>query len=181
MNIKEKILKELERLLRRLVGKIAQESQPVNPDKPDNQPQTQPIDEIINQEPEKPTSSTTIQYRSFGSPNCANCKEDPDTQIKDLKFSKSNLTYKWAKGSLRNWGISNDHDASALAIGGYHDGKEWKFAKFDWISTDRLSRGFENIYGGYNGFDGKAWDSAKSRGFFIMSKDGKKRTNILTV
>lgn len=173
MNIKQKILKELERLLRRLLGT-------------NNQPQTQPIEEILVEdehptEPEKPTSSTTIQYKSFGSPNCAKCVEDPNTQIKDLKFSKSKLTYKWAKGSLKNWGIKNDHDASALAIGGYYDGKEWKFGKFDWTSTDRLSRGFENIYDGYNGFDGKAWDSAKSRGFFIMSKDGKKRTNILTV
>lgn len=173
MNIKEKILKELERLLRRLLGT-------------NNEPQTQPIEEILVEnehptEPEKPTSSTTIQYKSFGSPNCAKCVEDPNTQIKNLKFSKSKLTYMWAKGSLKNWGIKNDHDASALAIGGYYDGKEWKFSKFDWTSTDRLSRGFENIYDGYNGFDGKAWDSAKSRGFFIMSKDGKKRTNILTV
>ena len=59
------------------------------------------------------------------------------------------------------------------------DGKTFKAAKFDWISTSRTSRSFENIYDHYNGFDPDKFFSAKHRCFFIMSKDGKRRTNVL--
>jgi hypothetical protein len=92
------------------------------------------------------------------------------------------LSYRWAKGNLRNWGINNDHDASALAVAGYgSDGKHYRCAKFDWISTDRLTRGFENIHGGYNGFNATSFQNAKHKCFFIMNKDGSKRTNVLTI
>lgn len=139
-----------------------------------------------NNEPETPETpqieeipaSTGIKIVSFGSPNCSKATEDPNTQIKDFRWSKSGMSYKWAKGNLRNWGITNDHDASALAIAGWFDGKEWRFAKFDWISTDRLTRGHENIEEHYNGFPSEYF-SASKHGFFIMSKDGKRRTNVL--
>ena len=138
------------------------------------------------EEPEKPVeeekpSSSGIKIVSFGSPNCANAKEDPNTQIKDFKWSKNGLSYRWAKGSLKNWGIKNDHDASALAIFGYQDAKgTWRFGKIDWISTDRLTRDMANVHGRYNGIDPNAYFASSHHGFFIMSKDATKRTNILT-
>lgn len=132
-------------------------------------------------EKEEISSSTGIKIVSFGAPNCANAKEDPNTQIKDLKMSKSGLSYRWAKGNLRNWGIKNDHDAAALAIAGYGDGKTFRCAKFDWISSDRLTRDFVNINEGYNGFKASEFFKEEHRCFFIMSADGKVRTNILTV
>lgn len=88
------------------------------------------------------------------------------------------MSYKWAKGSLANWGIADKHSADALAVAGYFDGKVWRFAKFDWISTDRLTRDHKNIEEHYNGFPSEYF-SAKQHGFFIMSKDGKRRTNVL--
>lgn len=120
-----------------------------------------------------------ITIKSFGSPDCSKAKEDASTQIKDLKLDKRGLSYRWAKGDLSNWGIKDKHDASALAVAGYGDGKTFKCSKFDWISTDRLTRSFENIYGGYNGFKSDEFFKAQYRCFFIMSKDGKRRTNVL--
>lgn len=126
------------------------------------------------------TSATSAKIVSFGSPNCANAVEDPNTQIKDLKMDSNGLSYRWAKGSLRNWGVSDDHDhTKALAVAGYFDGERWRFAKFDWISTDRLTRSFENIRSGYNGWNSAAFFGSKSRGFFIMSEDGRRRTNVI--
>lgn len=135
-------------------------------------------------EPEtKPTNeqnaSETFQIVSFGSPNVSKANEDASTQIKDLKLDKNGLSYRWAKGDLSNWGIKDKHSADALAVAGYGDGKTFRCAKFDWISTDRLTRSFENIYGHYNGFDSDEFFKAKYRCFFIMSKDGKRRTNVL--
>lgn len=137
------------------------------------------------EEPEKPVeeekpSSSGIKIVSFGSPNCANAKEDPNTQIKDLKMGKTGLSYRWAKGDLSNWGIKDKHSAKALAVAGYGDGKTFRAAKFDWISSDRLTRDFVNIEGGYNGFKAKDFHNAKHRCFFIMSENGSKRTNVLT-
>lgn len=96
-------------------------------------------------------------------------------------MSDKGLSYGWAKGNLRNWGIQDDHAAKALAIMGYStDAKQYKCAKADWISSDRLTRDFKNIEEGYNGFNCQEFKSAPYKCFFIMSADGKKRTNVLT-
>lgn len=167
MKLKDRILKEIARFIKRYLA----------PDTPDPEPQVDPTPE---EKPEEKPIEQDVIINSFGSPNCSKAKEDPDTQIKDLNVSNDGLSYKWAKGSLRNWGIENDHDARALAIMGYGtDGKTYKCAKADWISTDRLSRSFENVDDGYNGFNGKEFRAAAYKCFFIMSVDGKKRTNVL--
>ena len=147
--------------------------------KPETKPETQ---DTAPEAPEtKPTETTGITIVSFGSPNCSKASEDPNTQIKDLKMSKSGLSYKWAKGDLSNWGIKDKHSAKALAVAGYGDGKKFRCAKFDWISSDRLTRDFNNINGGYNGFKASEFWAAKQRCFFIMDEKGTKRTNVLTV
>ena len=143
------------------------------------EPETQPTEPEKPVEEEKPSVSG-ITIVSFGSPNCSKAAEDANTQIKDLKMSSNGLSYKWAKGNLRNWGITNDHSAKALAVAGYGDGKTFRCSKFDWISSDRLTRDFENIKDGYNGFKYAEFQKAQKRCFFIMSEDGKRRTNILT-
>ena len=179
-----KIEKEANRLKARLVRWIAKIVYSISTyDGSDSKPSggestAIPETETKPTEPEKPSGGITIV--SFGSPNCSKATEDPNTQIKDLKMSKSGLSYKWAKGDLSNWGIKNKHDAAALAVAGYGDGKKFRCAKFDWISSDRLTRDFANINDGYNGFKSADFHSASKRCFFIMSADGKRRTNILT-
>lgn len=143
-----------------------------------------PEPETQHTEPEKPVeeekpSTSGIKIVSFGRPDCSKAAEDPNTQIKDLKMSKSGLSYRWAKGNLRNWGIKDDHSAKALAIAGYGDGNVFRCAKFDWISSDRLTRDFVNIKEGYNGFKYDEFQKAAHRCFFIMAENGTKRTNVL--
>ena len=177
MKLKDRILKELERFVNRVLKRL----NPVD-EQENTQPQENP-GKVLPTEQEGSTQEEIkedISIVSFGSPNCSKAKQDPNTQIKDLKVGNDGLSYKWAKGSLRNWGIDNDHDARALAIIGYGtDGKTYKCAKADWISTDRLTRSFENVDAGYNGFNGKEFRKAAYKCFFIMSVDGKKRTNVL--
>lgn len=124
-----------------------------------------------------PSSSPVLLFR-YGGFDGSRAVEDLATQIRDLRVSKDGLSYKWAKGNLRNWGLA-DTDAGALACAFYWDGSTWVGGKFDWISTSRTSRSFENVRAGYNGWDSAAFFAAKKHGFCIVSKDGKKRTNLL--
>lgn len=186
-----KIEKEANRIKRRLTAWIAKIVYFISTyDGSDSKPSggdssVVPETETKPTEPEKPVeevkpSTSGIKIVSFGHPDCSKASEDPNTQIKDLKMSSNGLSYRWAKGNLRNWGIKDDHSAKALAVAGYGDGKTFRCSKFDWISSDRLTRDFVNIKGGYNGFKYDEFKKAAHRCFFIMSEDGKRRTNILT-
>lgn len=124
-----------------------------------------------------PSSTPRIDWR-FGGFDGSRAVEDPETQIKDLHITRSKLTYKWAKGSLKNWGLA-DTDAGAIACCFFWDGKQWIGAKTDWISTSRTSRDFKNLNAGYNGWKPELYWAATKRAFCIASRDGKKRTNLI--
>jgi len=121
------------------------------------------------------SGSLVFRYGGFDGSRAV---EDPNTQIADLHMTRSKLTYKWAKGSLKNWGLA-DTDAGAIACCFFWDGKQWIGAKTDWISTSRTSRDFNNLNGGYNGWKPELYWAAPKRAFCIVSRDGKKRTNLL--
>lgn len=183
--MKDKILKELNRFLKRLLNRIQGHPETPSPvpqehQEQEHQEEQQHQEGQGNTDTQEPsTIDLAISIRSFGSPNCSKAQEDPDTQIKDLTISDKGLSYKWSKGNLRNWGIQDDHAAKALAIAGYSkDNKTYYCAKFDWISTDRLTRDFKNIEEGYNGFNFQEFKGSPYKCFFIMSADGRKRTNV---
>lgn len=124
-------------------------------------------------------AGSPIKISSFGHPNCANAVEDPHVQIKDFVFRKSGMSYKWASSTkLEVWGLQYTQ-AGALAVAGWYDGKEWKCAKFDWISSSRTTRDWVNVNSHYNGFDPNAFFGSAKHCFFIMSSDGRKRSNII--
>lgn len=139
------------------------------------------IPEPIVQPTVQPSVSDSFKIVSFGSPNCSKATEDQSVHIKDLKLDKKGLSFRWAKGGCEQLGAvsKTDYDHT-LAVAGYGDGKTFKAGKFDWISTSRTTRSFENIYDGYNGFNAAEFFKSPHRCFFIMSKDGKRRTNIIT-
>ena len=142
-------------------------------------PVLEPSTTVPETKPE-PQALEELKIVSFGSPDVSKAKEDPETQIEGLKMSRSGLSYRWRKGGCERFGAKDKHDhTKALAIAGSGDGKTFKCAKFDWISTDRLTRDFANIDGGYNGFSADAFWKAPKRCFFIMSADGRRRTNVL--
>lgn len=127
--------------------------------------------------PANPANPVEISWK-YGGVDGSKAKEDPATQIRDLRISGDGLRYAWARGDLSNWGLSKT-DAGALACAFFWDGSRWVGGKFDWISTSRLTRDFKNIRDRYNGWDPDAFFAAKRRAFCIVSADGKRRTNLL--
>jgi hypothetical protein len=128
---------------------------------------------------EPPAPPVALDFR-YGGFRGERAKEEPGCRIGSLKVGKDKLTYKWEAGGCEALGAKDKADYSqTVACAFYWDGKKWVGGKFDWISTSRTSRGFENIKSGYNGWDSAAFFGAKKHGFCIVSKDGKKRSNFI--
>ena len=170
----KKLISKIKSFLKKLFSK--------NKIKPTDQTNPSTTTTVVPQ-PVQETVIEEFKYVSFGSPNCSKAIEDPKVQIKDLKWSKSGLSFKWkSKTKLEQWGIDDPHKADALACFGYLDKKRtWRFGKIDWISSDRTSRDMHNVDDGYNGIKADEYYAAKQHGFFIMDKKGKKRSNIIIV
>lgn len=103
-----------------------------------------------------------------------------DVRIVLDSVTSSGLRYHFAAGDLRAIDSANSHDnpncIAALFVCG--PGGVWRGGKFDWISSDRLSRDFSNIRTGYHGWPTDAVESADAYAFCIVSKDGRARTNL---
>lgn len=116
-------------------------------------------------------------YGSFNGSNAA-CVEN--AKIGGLSISSSGLRYEWISGGCETIDAANTHEnancIAALFVRGADDA--WRGGKFDWISSDRLTRDFKNIVSGYNGWDPAAVRSAQEFAFVIVSKDGRRRTNV---
>lgn len=102
-------------------------------------------------------------------------------EIGSLKVTSGKMTYKWVSGGCERLGASSrtDADATLACLFCHLDGK-WRGGKFDWISTSRTSRDFKNISEGYCGWDAGAVGKAEKYAFVIVSKDGRRRTNLIT-
>ena len=102
-------------------------------------------------------------------------------EIGSLKVSSSGMSYKWVKGGCEQLGASSRTAADcicALFVKG-KDG-QWRGGKFDWISTSRTTRSFENIAeAGYNGWPKSSIETATAYAFCIVSGDGRKRSNVI--
>lgn len=181
-SLPEKITAELNRLKRRLrkwLGlneEITGEGQgtPATPDTGEAMPES-PQDQGT-------TKNENLKIHSFGSPNVGKCRLTPDAQIKDFKMDKKGMSYKWLKGGCEQLGAKDKGDASAtLAICGYsNDGINYHVTKFDWVSTNRTTRSWENVYDHYNGINPDTFFNATHHCFFICDKHGNYRTNIVT-
>lgn len=136
--------------------------------------------------PTATTAAAKLVYR-FGGFNGGNAVETPDAQISSLRMSRNGLSYRWAKGGCEALGATSAGDCDhTLACAFYWSDAEgaWIGGKFDWISTSRTTRDFKNIHPGPDGKAYRGWRSdlffaAPRRAFCIVSKDGKKRTNLL--
>lgn len=105
-----------------------------------------------------------------------------DCAIADLNVKSNGLSYRWEKGGCEVLGANGSHNASETiaCLFCLINGK-WVGGKFDWISTSRTTRDFKNIATGYHGWDSAAIDKAEGYRFVIVSKDGKKRSNVIEV
>ena len=122
-----------------------------------------------------------LVYR-FGGFNGSHAAEDPETQISSLHMSRNGMSYRWVKGGCENFGAKDRGDCDhALACAFFWSEKDhaWIGGKFDWISTSRTTRDFNNLNGGYGGWTPEEFFWAPRRAFCIVSSNGKKRTNLL--
>ena len=103
-----------------------------------------------------------------------------EAQIGSLSVSTSGLRYSWVSGGCEALDAANSHENAncIAALFVLDDTGTWRGGKFDWISTDRLTRDFKNIETAYNGWAPDAVKTAKAYAFLIVSKDGKRRTNV---
>lgn len=105
--------------------------------------------------------------------------EKTDVRISGLKMGREGLSFDYVE-NLSSWGLGYD-EAGALAclfVCDY-DGN-WVGGKFDWISSSRDTRDFENIYSGYEGWDLHNVPNPCPVVFVIVSADGGKRSNVIS-
>lgn len=104
-----------------------------------------------------------------------------DCRIKDLKVSSGGLSYAWEKGGCEDLDRACTHEepCCTCALFCRVDGKRIG-GKFDHISTDRRTRGFENIGEGYGGWDASLLSRADAFAFLIEDDGGRRRTNVIT-
>lgn len=137
------------------------------------------IEELLASKKEEADIFPSFNW-AYGGFNGSNAAELPDAIISNLKVTKNGLSYTWDKGGCELLGADTRTDPSAtLACLFCKIDGEWIGGKFDWISTSRLTRGFENIRSGYKGWDKQAIEKATSFAFVIVSADGKHRTNVI--
>ena len=100
-----------------------------------------------------------------------------DPRISAFKVSGDKMSFKWDV-DLSAWGLGNDEAGALACLFCYVDG-EYRGGKFEWISSSRTTRDFGNIRDGYNKWIPSDLDRAEAYIFVVVSKDGKKRSNVV--
>lgn len=126
-----------------------------------------------------------LQWRHGGF-NGSGADFDDRAQIADLSTHQNGMSYRWIKGGCEVFGASGKSDFnSTYACLFYKDSSgSWIGGKFDWISTDRTTRDFDNVNGHdgkppYVGWNPQAFHASKERCFVIVKTDGTRRTNVI--
>lgn len=134
-------------------------------------------------EPE-PVADDEVNYAAlqwtcggFAAPRAEPCN---GVAIADLRISASGLSYRYEEGDLTALSPANSHEnADCIAALFCRVAGVWQGGKMDWISSDRLTRDWHNVRGGYKGWSGGLLDSADAFAFVIVSGDGRRRTNVI--
>ena len=105
--------------------------------------------------------------------------------LSDLRMDRDGLRFKYVE-DLSSWGLAKDQFEGGPHGGAYaclfvcDSNGRWVGGKFDWISSSRDSRDFENVYGGYGGWNLANIPNPCPAAFVIVSKDGKCRSNVIS-
>lgn len=155
----------------RIIKKIRDWDKPDKPDKPD-------IDSP-NQDDQVPYHLLHYTMGGFK----GNGVPIGNSRIADLAVNKRGnvMSYKWLNGGCNEFGAKNVMDANYAYACLFFKGADgqWVGGKFDWISTNRLTRDFNNIQSGYVGWNAQGFNSATEFCFCIVGVDGKARTNTI--
>lgn len=176
MSIFDRLNNRINRILDKWIEKLTKlvdgnEHQPIVPDSPAiTEPGTAPTADTV--------SYDNLDFCWGGFRKNKSAKES--AVIKNLSVKSSGMSYSWSSGGCESLGASDAGDAgkTVACLFCNIDGK-WLGGKFDWISTSRKSRSFENIRAGYNGWDTQAIEKASEYAFVIVSTVKDKRTNVI--
>ena len=156
-------------------GTLLIDEEPVpEPQPPTEEPVPPPLDDVS-------FADFNWKYGGFrgGDALFAGDAEGSGPVISKLKIDNRGLSFNY-DSDLSAWGLAHD-DAGALACLFVLDNDgEWVGGKFDWISSSRNTRDFENIHTGYEGWDLSNVPKFTVAAFVIVSRDGKKRSNVIT-
>ena len=113
----------------------------------------------------------------YGGFNGKNAVSD-GVQISNLKIYPHELTFSY-DANLSAWRFSDPtHCEFACAFVQKAD-STWVGGKFDWISTSRTKRDFENIFTHYNGWNIDDIPNPCKFAFVIVEGNSKRRSNVL--
>lgn len=122
-------------------------------------------------------SSLNFSYGGFNGSSA----QISSATIGNLRVSNDGLSYSWVGDDLSAWGLSDGDSSGALACFFIKENSGgWNGGKMDWISSSRTSRDFHNITTGYHGWTLSKAPNPCEVAFVIVSKDGRKRTNVIS-
>ena len=99
--------------------------------------------------------------------------------ITGLSCSRSGLSFRYRK-NLSAWGRANSQAGDLACLFVQRSDGKWVGGKFDWISSSRTTRGFENVLHGYNGWSLAGVPNPCNVAFVIVNNDHRRRSNVLT-
>ena len=98
--------------------------------------------------------------------------------ISGLRANKGGLSFKY-NTNLSAWGHGHgDINAYACMFVQTSSGS-WVGGKFDWISSSRSSRDFNNVYSGYGGWNLDNVPNPCPIAFVILDANSKRRSNVI--
>lgn len=132
----------------------------------------------VGAEDQVPFGSLSWTYGGFRGSAAAKTS----ASISGLRASAGSMSYHWSSGGCETLGASSrdDYNSTIACFFVQKEDGRWVGGKFDFISTSRTSRGFENIYGGYGGWTLAGVPNPCPCAFVIVSSNGKKRTNVIS-
>lgn len=103
---------------------------------------------------------------------------DERVQIELRKIEPHKIHYKFLSG-LNAWGLEHQQADALIAAFVLNDKGEWVGGKFDWVSTSREDRSFENVYEGYNGWSLSGVPNPTQLALVVYNKNGSRRSNVV--
>lgn len=129
----------------------------------------------------KPKGPDEIEYSKLnwnhGGINGANAQLTT-ALICNANFGPNGLSYKWKENDLSVWGYARTQADARTCVFYLKDGK-WYGGFFEWVSTSRTTRDWKNIKTKYKGWTWDEIPNGADGAMVILSRDGKKRTNVI--
>ena len=120
---------------------------------------------------------TNLVWKFGGVDASAAVADGPAIQM--LRCSAEGMAFDWVR-DLSSWGLAHD-DAGALACLFVQTANgEWIGGKFEWISSSRHNRSFENVFEGYNGWTLAGIPRSTMVAFVVVSRNGSRRSNVIS-